>query len=68
MRESHANAYRPSRPPEPDLVGASLQEKLRRGEIGGQALGLIQLVAAQADQVNLRADAGGSDRNPWERN
>lgn len=26
---------------------ASLQEKLRRGEIGGQALGLIQLVAAQ---------------------
>lgn len=68
MRESHASTQRPGRPQEHELGAASLQEKLRRGEIGGQALGLIQLVAAQSSQEGLRAGASGSDQNPWERN
>ena len=35
---------------------ASLQEKMRRGEIGGQALGLVQLVAAQGACSNATGD------------
>ncbi|MFI4916487.1 MAG: hypothetical protein ACIAS6_08280 [Phycisphaerales bacterium JB060] len=37
---------------------ASLQEKLRRGEIGGQALGLIQLVAAQRAGSDVAGEPG----------
>lgn len=39
----------------------SLQEKLRRGEIGGQALGLIQLVAAQRAGSESPGDGPGRE-------
>ncbi|MEQ8317354.1 MAG: hypothetical protein RIE77_07185 [Phycisphaerales bacterium] len=72
MRESHADQWQPSPPEEALRSVVSLQEKLRRGEIGGQALGLIQLVAAQGGSASTghgpRAHARGSDQNPWERN
>ncbi|MEQ9095421.1 MAG: hypothetical protein RIE32_04085 [Phycisphaerales bacterium] len=47
----------PHQPPSP--MPASLHEKLRRGEIGGQALGLIQLVAAQQAGAGAERTGGG---------
>lgn len=72
MRESHADQWQSGPPEEATASAANLQEKLRRGEIGGQALGLIQLVAAHGGSASTghgpRAHARGSDQNPWERN
>ncbi len=68
MRESHASTHRPGSPQKPELGAATLQEMLRRGEIGGQALGLVQLVAAQSDQEGPCTPAGRSDQNLWECN
>ncbi|UYV13186.1 MAG: hypothetical protein NCW75_02605 [Phycisphaera sp.] len=49
--------------------GVSIEEMMRRGEIGGQALGLIQMMAGQAaSEDGPRAHARGSVQNPVEFN
>lgn len=53
MREAPQQHPTPQRPSQSTLVerastGAGLEGMMRRGEIGGQALGLIQLVAASS--------------------
>jgi hypothetical protein len=66
MREAHRPTHSPATPttePQSELAlrlaaGASVQEMLRRGEIGGQALGLLQMVAGR--EGGSRADARGS--------
>lgn len=67
MRQAQSIA-RPRSQPQGDLArrvaaGASVQDMMRRGEIGGQALGLLQMMAGRAGiQEGPRADALGSER------
>ncbi len=69
MRQAHT-PNTPAAQPQSELArrlaaGASVQDMMRRGEIGGQALGLIQMMAAgaQAD-LGPRAHARGTERTP----
>ena len=68
MRQAQSTPH-PLAEPQSDLArrvaaGASIEEMMRRGEIGGQALGLIQMMAGQAaSEVGPCAHARGSDRN-----
>ena len=48
--------------------GACVREMMRRGEIGGQALGLLQLVAACGDRKASDARARASEAGRAERN
>jgi|GEM_PF-5737527 len=65
---------RPSTEPRSDLVrrlasGASVEEMMRRGEIGGQALGLIQMMAAGTPtESGPLAHARGSNQRLVESN
>lgn len=73
MRQAHPHDQTPSIPvaePQSELArrlasGASVQEMMRRGEIGGQALGLIQMMAGQVESgVGPHTHARGSVRAP----
>ena len=44
--------------------GASVRDMMRRGEIGGQALGLIQMMAAREAQQHHQAQPGGGAMHP----
>lgn len=69
MRQAHPPTT-PIAEPQSDLArrvaaGASIEEMMRRGEIGGQALGLIQMMAGQVESgVGPHAHARGSVRAP----
>lgn len=73
MRQAHPHHDSPSIPPaEPQselarrlAAGASVQDMMRRGEIGGQALGLLQMMAAGVQaESRPRAYGRGSERTP----
>ena len=54
--------YQSPTPPANHLVrrvaqGASTEEMMRRGEIAGQALGLLQMVAAHTNAAHTNIDA-----------
>lgn len=64
MRQAHTPTTRAAEP-QSELArrlasGASVQEMMRRGEIGGQALGLIQMMAAAQTETRPRAYVRGS--------
>lgn len=70
MREAHPHPHDqtptiPVAEPQSELArrlasGASVQEMMRRGEIGGQALGLVQMMAAAQTETRPHAYARGS--------